>query len=163
MEIQFILERVHRRQFLSIRAFQIVFTEAQIYFVHLGEDSSQLPMGQAVGGLVGALAQTLADKQSEKSIAGRLQQMESEGLDAALARDKKRSFKAPYSQLEGFDSASYKWNRWPHVTFRFRGLGSFKFTFDLKMENLEEERQAIVDFMRQKRPDIVRAAPSSAS
>ena len=155
MEIQFILERVHTRNIFSTRAYRIFFTDTEIYFIHLGEDASQLPLGQVLGGLAGAIGQSIAEKQTEKAISGKLDQLEAEGLDNVIAKDK-RSFKALYSHLESFKSDSYKWNRWPHVTFKIRGKGSFKFTFDLQMENLEDERQAIVEFMRDKCPNLVK-------
>ena len=156
MDIQFILEKVHKRSIFSIRAYRILFTDSEIFFVHLGEDSSQLPLGQAMGGLVGAAAQSIANKMSEKEISKKLNQLENEDINRTIASDK-RNFKTAYSQLDGFESAPYKWNCWPHITFKIRGKGDSKFTFDTQMEDLEEERQAIIGFMRGKRPDLVKS------
>lgn len=155
MDFQFILENMYDRGILSTRAFRILFTDTTIYFIHLGEDSTQTPIGAAAGGLAGAVAQSVADSHTGKKIAEKLTQLEASGPEAMLTTDK-RSFKAGYSELEAFESASQKWNRWPQVVFRIKGKGKFKFTFDIRMENLEEERQAIVEFMRGKVPSLVK-------
>lgn len=154
MEIQFILEKVHRKGFLSMRAYRIVFTDSQFYCIHLGEDAAALPMGAAVGGLAGAIGQSIAEKHSEKIISKKLEEMDVKGLDSMVAGDK-RSFQASYAQLEGIESEAYAWNRWPSLTFKIRDQKPVKFTFDLQMENLEEERQAVLEFLRGKRPDLV--------
>lgn len=158
MEVQFILERVHKRSIMRIRAYRVFFTDANIYFIHLGEDAGQMPMGQAVGGLIGAMVQDIAEDRSEKAIAMKLERIEKEGLDAVTAQDK-RSSKISYSYLQGFESGPRKWNTLAYVRFRIIGQGSLKFTFDPQMQNIEEERQAITEFMLGKRPDLARTLP----
>lgn len=155
MEFEFILENMHRRQIFSVRAYELLFTAEHMYFVHLGEDSSQMPMGQSIGGLAGGIAQGIADSMSKRSMEKKLEVIQREGLDAAVAKDK-HSLKAAYKELEAFHSDPRKWNKWPSVIFTVKGKGKHKFTFNPNMENLEEERLSFIEYLRGKRPEVVR-------
>jgi hypothetical protein len=149
-----VVDGVFRRSIFSARAYRLYFTDRGIYFIHLGEDSGQIPLGPG-GGLAGALARAIADKLSEAQIGKNLQRLEQQGLDRAVACDK-RSSRALYGMLEAFHSQSYTWYRWPHVTFQALGKAPLKLTFDIGEEDHgEAKRRAIIDLIKEKRPDLV--------
>jgi len=150
MEILFIAERVHKRSFMSVRAYQLIFTDTQIYFVNLGEDSSQMPIG-AAGGIGGAIVQSISDKISEKNINKRLEELKSGQLDKAIINDK-YSFKARYAQIESFEYNTVQTTfKWICVKFKIRERGKYRFT-----AADGELCEKIADIIRQKRPDLMR-------
>jgi len=153
MEILFVAEKVHKRKLFSVYAYQLIFTDTQIYFICLGEDSSKMPFGTAAGGLAGAITQSIANKISEKTIDKKLKEIEDGHLDKLIINDK-RSFKARYAQLESFETKAKTasvFSDLSYVKFGVREKGKHKFTFDT-----DEPRQAVEKIIRQKRPDLMK-------
>ena len=133
------------------RAYQLVLTDEEIFILHLGKDWKGFgaSAGGGVEGLIAGAILNAKGKTSERKIAEKIGDLDYSELESAVESDK-RSVRIAYKDVKKL-ATKPKSVMSGEAFFQIKSRpGNYKFRlFE------EEERQGLVDFFREVRPELM--------
>jgi hypothetical protein len=147
MKVKLLIQKTLVPGIPSAKAYQLVFTDENIYILFLSRDWGGFHNS---GNLLGKVVLSVTGAISDNKIAEKLQEIENQNLDELIAKDK-NSLKLKYEDIDSIKSKKKSFiSGEAFVTIKSKDSGSFKFVLDY-----EEWREAILKIIQEKRPELI--------
>jgi hypothetical protein len=149
MEVKLLIQKTLVPGVPSAKAYQLVFTDENIYVLFLSRDWGGFRHGGP--NVISTLAQSVAGAISHNVIAEKMQEIQNQNLDELVAKDK-NSRKWKYENINLIKHKKKSFLSGPaYVTIKTNTKDSFKFVFDD-----DESYAAIIQLIQEKRPELLK-------